>query len=538
MTEQEVHQLLLLRAIDSEAAAGAALPWTAADADAAAAEARRQVGESASAEAFSIAWARAGLQRLGVPADGHAPREAAGGAAPLLARWARPGTGRVRLAGGLLVLATFMLGALGDAWASDGRIQLLSMPLLGLIAWNLLVYAGLLLVGACRWARRWTGRRAGRPSAQGTGHGGPLADNSPRRATGPAHWLHWLPWLAEPAGLRRVDDAWRRVRRRQFEGLEAIVGGLWQWRALVWLHLAAAGWALGMVASMYARGLVLDFRAGWGSTFLDAVQVHALLGWLLAPGLAWPGLGLPGVAEIAALRWVEQPQGGAAAPWIHRATISLLAIVVLPRLLFAAALAGRVRHHARRLSLRFDAAYFGRWMPQAALGARGRQPGRPVTVLPYNCSDSLAQRARIDAALHAHWGAGVAPRWAAMLALGAEDDLPAGLPDDLAPDAVVLMSLNATPERESHGELLRRLGRLWSGRGELRLVLDAAAFARRLEGQPDAARRLAGRVQAWEALAAEAGWPPPWVLSADTAVAGPSAGAAAQAQGSMGSVRP
>ena len=41
-------------------------------------------------------------------------------------------------------------------------------------------------------------------------------------------------------------------------------------RAETALHAGAAALALGLVAGLYVRGLVLDYRAGWESTFLDA----------------------------------------------------------------------------------------------------------------------------------------------------------------------------------------------------------------------------------------------------------------------------
>ena len=53
---------------------------------------------------------------------------------------------------------------------------------------------------------------------------------------------------------------------------------------------------------MYLRGLVLDYRVGWESTFLDAGSVHALLSTLLAPALALSGQTLPDVAALQALR--------------------------------------------------------------------------------------------------------------------------------------------------------------------------------------------------------------------------------------------
>ena len=55
------------------------------------------------------------------------------------------------------------------------------------------------------------------------------------------------------------------------------------------LHVAAAAVAIGLLGSMYLRGLVLDYRAGWQSTFLQADTVQRVLSTLLAPATALTG---------------------------------------------------------------------------------------------------------------------------------------------------------------------------------------------------------------------------------------------------------
>ena len=68
------------------------------------------------------------------------------------------------------------------------------------------------------------------------------------------------------------------------------------------LHLAAAALALGLVAGMYLRGLVLDYRAGWQSTFLEPPRVTSFLSTVLAPAAKVSGVALPDEAGVAALR--------------------------------------------------------------------------------------------------------------------------------------------------------------------------------------------------------------------------------------------
>ena len=47
-------------------------------------------------------------------------------------------------------------------------------------------------------------------------------------------------------------------------------------RAVRLFHVCAAAVGIGLIAGLYLRGIALDYRAGWESTFLDARQVRAL----------------------------------------------------------------------------------------------------------------------------------------------------------------------------------------------------------------------------------------------------------------------
>jgi hypothetical protein len=177
--------------------------------------------------------------------------------------------------------------------------------------------------------------------------------------------------------------------------------------------------------------------------------------------------------------------------------------VVLPRGLLAAAALWRARRQAKAMALPMADAYFAR------LRAEAPAPALPVTVLPYNCHAAAGQLQGLARALADWLGPGVQPQCAAVLPLGAEDQLPAGLPAALAHEVVVLMALNATPERESHGAFLQRLPAHLSPGSTLRVLLDSTAFEQRLAGQPDAAARQAQRLQAWQQLLHDAGLPPP-----------------------------
>ena len=207
-----------------------------------------------------------------------------------------------------LPVGAMVLGVLTDVIANPHRVDLLSLPLLGLVLWNLFMYA-LLLAG---WA---LSRRPGE--------------------------------VPEPEAPRRRADSllrWRRGSGNVRAEVTALFQLRWQWtaRALTlqrWkrvLHLSAAGWAVGVSLSLLARGLVVEYRVGWESTFLDAAQVHAILSFLRLPALLLFPFQPFSVEEVASLRF---SQGGGAiggARWVYMYVALLMVVVVVPRLLLAA----------------------------------------------------------------------------------------------------------------------------------------------------------------------------------------------------------
>lgn len=90
---------------------------------------------------------------------------------------------------------------------------------------------------------------------------------------------------------------------------------------------------------------------------------------------------------------------------------------------------------------------------------------------------------------------------------------------------ILLFTLAATPERETHGRLLHTLRQVAPQR-RLLVVVDAASFARRfVESAPE---RLAERREAWSRVLREVGCTPVFVdLGADAPASDDAALAAA-----------
>ena len=481
MTETDARAVLLLRAF--EAAGG--LP--ADDAAWAGREARRQLGDAAAPEAWLARRAQLGLARL---AERNAPLRST-------LAWAQrpPGTWALVALTGLAAV----LGMLGESLGAQRHINLLALPLLGLLAWNALVY--LLMI-----VRRLVGRAAATSSTPSSG--------TAMRAAGTRLYRWAMQRLHGGA-----DAAGPATRALQRFGVDWGSAGtpLRAARGAAALHAAAAALALGAVASMYARGLVFDYQAGWDSTFLQPAQVRQWLGWLLGPASAVAGLPLPDATALAGLR-LSAGGGEGAAPWIHRWALTLLAAVVLPRTVLAGVAFWRARRLAGQVVLPDDES-----LRQLLHGAGGVAVAtRVVRVLPYSYQLDAARQAALGPALQAWLGPGLQCEVQPTLPLGAEDDLPTWLPTALrpvhaaAPPAgltagttapvellVLLFALTATPESEAHGALVAALTQAlaaWPApRPLLRVAVDESGFRQRLRG-PDGVQRLAQRRAAWEAL--------------------------------------
>ena len=413
---------------------------------------------------------------------------------PLIARW--PGLRRAIAAAGLPVpaWAVMVLAGLGgvtlERLGGTRRIDLLAFPLLGLIAWNLAVYALAL-------SRPWLRRRTGSARAE------PLASLGLLQAAlwpiGPERW--WARGGPADAS-RRVAELVRRFVRHWLATAGPLVGA----RAERLLHLGALSFGVGAVLGMYLRGLAVEYRAGWESTFLAAPTVATLLRAVLGPA-AWilhrlaPGLSPP-PAELFSVEAIERLRGpavsGEAAVWIHLWALTTVLVVVVPRLV----LAWRASRHARArgadLRLPLDDPYFLRVL------AVTRGAGVLVEVIPYSFRPSPAGTERASRLLLDLYGSQARLRPPEPAEYG-EPPPPAADGAQGPRHVVVVFSLAQSPEQEVHGEFLDEIRRQLSASpagGQLLVLLDDEAYRARLG---DSAPRLAERRRAWERFGEECG---------------------------------
>ncbi|MEO5735373.1 MAG: DUF2868 domain-containing protein [Rubrivivax sp.] len=435
LPEAAARRVVLLHAIETAPADDAL--WTAEDR----LWATRLTRETAAAGTAPADWldqrSRHALQRL-------APRD------PTLPRLLDT---RIWRAGWVLLAAAvgLLAGVAVDAIGSGQGINLLAPPVWGVVLWNLVVYA-LLLAPRPSALQRWLARRLATRSLHAARPAGGVA----RHAGFAAFQLQWL---------------------RQAAPLLAA-------RAALLLHVSAAALALGLIGGLYLRGLVLDYRAGWQSTFLDAEQVRAALASMLAPASLITGITVPDGAALQALRIGPgiAPTAGAA-PWIHLYAATLAMAVVVPRLMLAALAAWRAGRLSRALPLALDPVYVQRLL-RAQDGA-----GSGVRLVPHGQAPSPGALKRLQALLATELGEAAALQVLAPVAYGDEDDVPAGAtsgPGDAQPPPVlqaVWVDLATTPEDEIHGRLLQTL-RSAAPVVPLLLVADESAFRTRFAATP------------------------------------------------------
>ena len=371
------------------------------------------------------------------------------------------------------VLAGLILGMLADSIGSSQRINLLAPPLWAVLAWNAVVY--LLLLGHA------LARLLMRPTRPGS-----LVLLTQRLLRFGRSLPGFGSVSASASGSARALQTFASLWLRASASLSAA-------RASTLLHAAAAALALGLIAGMYLRGLVLDYRASWESTFLSAETAHAALAFVLAPAAALSGIALPDTATFEALRGVHggadvaTAAGASAALWIHLLALSLLLFVVVPRSVLALVGALRVRWLAGRVALPLGDAYFQR-LARLQHGDVAR-----VVVLPYASTPSAQAALGLQALLLPALGDGLQLRIAPTAAFGAEDEAGAAL-DAGTTLAIALFELSATPEAESQGRFAQQLaGRAPLGAATIVLV-DEAAFKQRFGGD---SARLAQRRDAW-----------------------------------------
>ncbi len=482
MHVEKLKRLLLVQAIEEQDRSGAILPL--ADRE----RATREILRNQSGGAAALLEAQAGRKLLSA---GH--RRAVHLVEQLAERYPVVRTLETRqlwpgwATPALLVLA-FLVGLGLSALDGSKRINILAFPFLGVIAWNLLVYLGLAVFAARRVAGRaearggadsWAGRLLARRIA-------PLV-----KRTGKVH-----SQLGDALG--RYLREWATVASPML-----FVAGR---RAF---HLGAAVVALGLIAGLYLQGVVLQYQAGWESTFLGPEQVRKVLQVVYGPVAGWSGIPLPATAEdVAALRWTPEGGGGDAAPWMHLIALSLAAYVVVPRLVLALLSSlnlARLRRTARPPESLVP--YL-----RSTFGAEpGAQRAAIVSVTPYACDLPADAGTALERFLRGSENEELSVDLRSPLRYGEEDQATATLDSGahrVSREHALVFSLAATPEEENHGAVLAA-ARDSAARArpavKLRVLIDESHLLSRFGGDASLRQRLDERRRLWRHFVSDHG---------------------------------
>ncbi len=390
----------------------------------------------------------------------------------------------------IIIVGSLVIGLMTNALGPRRQINLLSFPLFLLLAWNLVIYLGMILATIIRPLRR-------RPLG------------AARRLTGiflrGALWRSGRSWI----GARQRSSglaAEAGIVTAALAGYGALwlrhAGPLLTARVRRALHLGALAMISGAVGGMYLRGFAFEYRATWESTLLDASHVQSLLQLVLGPAAAILRVSLPDVAPL------RGPGGdGDAALWIHLYAITALLVVLLPRMAMALAESWRAHRLAGAISLDLDDSYCRR------LFAEWRGARKQVRITPYSFSPSPAVADRLKSLLYDYFGARADIQLRKPVTYGSEVEVL--LTEETQGDAiagatatdichVVLFNLAQSPEIEVHGDFLEELkGRLGEPGSQLLLLIDPSAYQQRVP----APERWEERLRAWQRIGREAALP-------------------------------
>lgn len=371
----------------------------------------------------------------------------------------------------LLALFAFVCGICTEHLGNPGHhLNLLAFPLWGLVLWNIAAYV-MLLASKCI------------PSI------GIERNCLMRRGLMTAFRARLkLPKLTNPLTAQFTDD-YRRLLQPWFEVSAAKA-----------LHGAAIAFALGLVASLVARGVGTAYWACWESTwFADDIET---VSWILKHtyGLV-PAWGLippmPDASVLEAMRVDRLPflkEGISAAPWIARMLCIVCVTIVLPRMLLFWAATMRAKKLLRNLRIEtFDpyiASVIGQGVQSAGLG--------PIICLLPKQYDEAAKE-RLSALAH---------RWGALSGTPLRDvdyeQAPIAIPEFDADtrQQLVLVCLDAkqTPEDDIEGAFIDALRTAYGTRADLSfaLLVDTQHFTEHNKAYPE---RIVQRRGLWKQFA-------------------------------------
>ena len=371
----------------------------------------------------------------------------------------------------ITVLAA-IIGYLTNELDPKGLINLLKFPLIGIIAWNLLVYLFELFV-------------VFRKNGATTGLSGILC-----RALFP-------PAVPSPKteSERNVEFRSRslfhsRWRHLNLPPLAARIKSL--------LHFTALVLAASAIAGMYVKGLAKEYNAVWESTFFqNGAQLRPFIHAVLGPAASLQGNELPDAAELDQLHWTKAKgakKEDNAARWINWYALTIAIYVLIPRMLLAVFWHFRSAKMERSLPFReISPHYFDRIL------AASTGDSLNIVLVPYahKAGENVTQGIRSH--MEKEFERPVTVHWQEGVVFGEEETAEVEIAANQLP--MLLFNFASTPEKETHLALFQRLRETNPDKDRpYQIVLDCEAFDRKSESFNDADERRTARLEAWKKL--------------------------------------
>lgn len=368
----------------------------------------------------------------------------------------------------LTIVAAALFGYLTNELGPREKINILSFPLIGIIAWNLIVYLGELLV-----IFRREGAAAGLPG---------IVTRS----------------LFPPPINQKKDELETSVEFRarslfQSRWLHLNLNPLAA-RVKATLHFTALVLAAAAITGMYVKGLAREYNAAWESTFFETGdQLEPFLRGVLGPAAAVLNDTLPDGDHLDTLK-LPETEGENAGRWIHWYAVTIAIYVLIPRLILG--IIWHLRAIAMDRSLPFrevSPIYFERVLAISTGDSLG------IEIIPYAHDPADGLREGIRTHMERIFERPVSISWRDTISFGDEDDAEVTVSANAQP--MILFNFASTPERETHLALYRKLS---SEENEstlpFQVILDCEAFDRKAESFADGDERRSSRWDAWRKL--------------------------------------
>jgi hypothetical protein len=470
MHQQALRTVLLIQAIEETDRKGEVIPLAdRAEASRVIKRESPELGAAQSGATLSRKWERFLLRRAEYLLDRLRARS------PVVTQVLALAGGLTWLGRGVLVLALVM-GASLSSLDGSRRINILAFPLIGLIAWNLLVYLFLLMawirtrgepVPGSIWSasvyERWISGRLESLLRRSTRFNVPLS-----------------------TGLRRFASDWGAISQT-----------LLLLRAKRLVHLAAILAAVGLIAGLYVRGIAFRYEAGWESTFLGPTSAYALVSVLYGPASFISGISYGSADQLAALRWTATGGGGDAAPWIHLIALTAVIYIVVPRLLAVLLANSGIWKFSRRPPT--PPALLG-YTRTLVIGVGSGATNEVASVTPYAYEPRPQSVAGVEAVLGAALGGNLKVEMRPAVKYGDEKNSGAQTPTSTATWNVLLMTLASTPEVENHGAFISSW-RDWlvknASSSPLLILIDEGPYTFRMRGDAGFEQRVHERRKLW-----------------------------------------